>query len=58
MKNVTYIVKVKCTQIINGQHIEYNEVIGECTSLDSAQIMQKSCADAFIETRRIQNDPE
>ena len=56
--NVIYIIKVKCCQSINGQNIEYDELIGESTSLDSAQSMQKNHPDAYIEIRAIQIDLE
>ena len=53
LETTVYTVKIKCREIVAGNTIEFNEVIGESTSLDIAKMIQNDCKDSFLEIQEV-----
>ena len=53
LKATVYAVKIKRHETVAGNTIEYDEVIGESTSLEIAEKMQNDCKNSFLEIQEV-----
>jgi hypothetical protein len=53
LKTTVYTVKIKRHETVAGNTIEYDEVIGESTSLEVAKKIQSDCENSFLEAQEV-----
>ncbi len=53
LKTTVYTVKIKRYETVAGNTIEYDEVIGESTSLEVAEKIQNDFKDSFLEIQEV-----
>ncbi|OQX59529.1 MAG: hypothetical protein B5M52_03090 [Helicobacteraceae bacterium 4484_230] len=53
LKTTVYTVKIKRYETVAGNTIEYDEVIGESTSLEVAKKIQNDFKDSFLEIQEV-----